>query len=152
MLAVPADLAGAAEFARLGRVLGHLEMRFVEERGHLGCPGFTQRRPARAETAGLRAFINRIGLEKFGGVDPEAIARGLDAAARLGCPVGQAHDPFARVLLVIARFLDRLARDRRDLGVRRVGEAFPEQLEKRRHHDIAQHREREVALAARIAG
>ena len=101
-----------------------------------------QRGPRRAASAS--ASIG-VGLEDLGEVRPEQVERRLQARRRFLRAVAEADDPVGGVLAVVARFLDGLAGDRRELAVARAFEPLPEQLEEDRDGAVPQHRHREVA-------
>ena len=93
----------------------------------------------------MRRLVHRIGFEQLGHVEPQFAQRLLDALARFVGAVAQPHDPVGRMLLVIARLLDRLAGDAGQFGVARFAQPLPQQLHQRRDHRVAQHGEGEVA-------
>ena len=128
--------------APLGR---QREARGREHRGELGAPVVAQVGPARPEARRFGLGVDRVGLEDLGDVRPEQIERRLQARRRFGGAVAEADDPAGGVLLVVARFLHRLAGDRRELAVARPVELLPEQLQEDRDGEVAQHRHREVA-------
>src|SRR6185369_2997992 len=122
-----------------------LELRGGENGTELGAPIVCERAPARAQAGRGSGVVDRVVVEDLGEVRPEQLERGLAARRRVGSAVAEADDPAGSVLLVVARLLDRLAGDRRELGIARGGEPLPEQLQEDRERAVAEHRHGEVA-------
>jgi hypothetical protein len=135
VLAVHAAPAAAAEC----RLFGYVQTGFAEDLAHLGEPRLAQLGRCRPQATGLGSDIDRVVLEQLGHEQPKPRQRGFAAAARLFRAVTQAHHPVGGMLLVVARFFQRLAGDRCQLGFAGIAQPLPQQLEPGGDHRIAQH-------------
>ena len=130
---------------RKAAVLGQRQSGLIQDLAHLGQPGLAQLRRRRAQAAGLGRGVDRVVLEQLGRVQPQPRQRGVDAPARFFGAVAQPHHPVGGMLLVVARFLQRLAGDGGEFGIAGIAQPFPQQLQPGGDDGVAQHGEGEVA-------
>ncbi|CAM2148538.1 hypothetical protein PT2222_200007 [Paraburkholderia tropica] len=148
VLRVFAELAGAHVLDRRGRD----ERGFVERCLHVGAPRGFELRGERRDAGFGHGGFHRIRAEELARVRHQPVERGLGAAVRFLGAVAETDQPFARVMHVIARFLDRTLGDGGQLRIGGTQQRGPQMRHQRRIKEVAHDRHGVVVGRMRRAG